>query len=96
MSQHDDRYASTDLPRTTGEFRAAPDISASTAEFKRFMGDQEQPARRGGANAWPEQPWAGKPAEGKAEPRTPNRTVLYAVGGLVILAILIAVVIAFA
>jgi hypothetical protein len=32
--------AGSDLPRTTGEFRASPDISASTAEFRAFAADQ--------------------------------------------------------
>ena len=83
MSEHDDRYASTDLPRTTGEFRAAPDISASTAEFKRFMGAEAKPERRGGASAWPEQP-----GQGSAPQRGPNRNLLYLVGALVIVAII--------
>jgi hypothetical protein len=86
MSQHDDRYASTDLPRTTGEFRAAPDISASTAEFKRFMGEQAEQDQRGGASAWPEQPWAGPAAASGS-----NRTVLYLVGALVVVALLVAI-----
>ncbi len=86
MSQHDDRYASTDLPRTTGEFRAAPDASASTAEFKRFMGEGSQPERHGGASAWPEQPWAGQPTESGS-----NRTIMYLVGALVLVAVLAAI-----
>lgn len=31
-----DPQASADLPTTTGEFRARPDISASTAQFRAF------------------------------------------------------------
>ncbi len=89
MSQHDDRYASTDLPRTTGEFRAAPDISASTAEFKRFMGEQSKQEQRGGASAWPEQPWAGQ-----APKHAPNRTVLYLAGVLVLVAVVVAIIVA--
>jgi hypothetical protein len=88
MSQHDDRSASADLPRTTGEFRAASDISASTAEFKRFMGEQDQPERRGGASAWPEQPWAGQAAN-----RKPSRTTWYLAGALVLLVVLIIILI---
>ena len=84
MSEHDDRYASTDLPRTTGEFRAAADISASTAEFKRFMGDQSEPDRRGGASAWPEQPRSGQETGS-------NRTLWYVAGGLVIVALLVVI-----
>ena len=89
MSQHEDRHAGTDLPRTTGEFRAAPDISASTAEFKRFMGEQNQQERSGGASAWPEQPWAGQ-----APKRAPNRNVLYLAGALVIVALVVAIIVA--
>lgn len=89
MSQHDDRSASTDLPRTTGEFRAAPDISASTAEFKRFMGEQDQQERRGGAAAWPEQPWAGQTPD-----RQPSRRNLYLAGALALVVVLIIILIA--
>ncbi|HEX9064155.1 MAG TPA: hypothetical protein VF843_03555 [Streptosporangiaceae bacterium] len=88
MSQHDDRYASTDLPRTTGEFRAAPDASASTAEFKRFMSEQSEQPRRGGAGAWPEQPQAGEPPQ----PRGSNRTMLY-IAGAIALVVVVAVII---
>lgn len=90
MSQHDDRYASTDLPRTTGEFRAAPDISASTAEFKRFMGEQDQKEQRGGASAWPEQPGTGQ-----APKSGPNRTMLYLAAALVIVVVIVVVIVAF-
>ena len=86
MSEHDDRYASTDLPRTTGEFRAAADISASTAEFKRFMGEQSEPDRRGGASAWPKQPASGQATAGGS-----NRNLWYLIGGLVIVAVLAAI-----
>ncbi|HXP19039.1 MAG TPA: hypothetical protein VN840_05255 [Streptosporangiaceae bacterium] len=62
MSSHDDRYARQDLPRTTGEFRAAPDLSASTAEFKAFAkaydSEPDQPWTDG---SWPAQPAAGQP-----------------------------------
>jgi hypothetical protein len=50
MSERDvDPSAGAGLPRTTGEFRASPDISASTAEFRAFADDQG-----GAADA----PWA--------------------------------------
>jgi len=50
MSEHDvNPSAGTGLPRTTGEFRASPDISASTAEFRAF-------ADGPGSDAEP--PWA--------------------------------------
>ncbi len=72
MSEHDDRYAGSDLPRTTGEFRAAPDISASTAEFKAFAANQDgEGAQRGGAGGlWPEQPGAGAAPRSKSGNRT--------------------------
>jgi len=62
MSEHDDRYSSSDLPRTTGEFRAAPDASASTAEFRAFASGLDRDSQHQGAStgAWPEQPWAGE------------------------------------
>jgi hypothetical protein len=64
MSERDNRYVGNDLPKTTGEFRAAPDASASTAEFKAFAAGQI-----GGqvtdSGSWPAQPWAGEaPASG--------------------------------
>jgi hypothetical protein len=62
MSQRDDRYARHDLPSTTAEFRATPDASASTAEFKAFAAGQDvrEDQRGSGPAAWPEQPWAGR------------------------------------
>ncbi|HEY2549411.1 MAG TPA: hypothetical protein VGI64_02410 [Streptosporangiaceae bacterium] len=36
-----DPQASADLPTTTGEFRARPDISASTAQFRAFASGAE-------------------------------------------------------
>jgi hypothetical protein len=91
MSEHDDRYASTDLPRTTAEFRAAPDASASTAEFKAFVASQDRDnlPRSGPGDAWPEQPWAGE-----ATSRIPGRTIAMIaaiVAVIVIIAIIIAV-----
>jgi hypothetical protein len=71
MSQRDDRYARNDLPSTTAEFRATPDASASTAQFKAFAAGQDvQDQQRGTApSAWPEQPWAGG-APGSRRTRT--------------------------
>jgi hypothetical protein len=68
MSQHDDRYARHDLPSNTAEFRAAPDASASTAEFKAFAAGQEvkDEQRGGGPAAWPEQPWGGRAPSGRS------------------------------
>jgi hypothetical protein len=61
MSERDARYVgneSSGYPSSTGEFRAAPDASASTAEFKRFAAGQvngTSPVTDTGS--WPEQPW---------------------------------------
>jgi hypothetical protein len=60
MSERDDRNARQDLPTTTGEFRAASDSSASTAQFKAFAAGQDiRGDQRQDGGAWPEQPWAG-------------------------------------
>lgn len=42
----------TDLPRNTGEFRARPDASASTAEFRAFARGQNTETESS------ESPWA--------------------------------------
>lgn len=91
MPEHDDRYVRSDLPRTTGEFRAAPDASASTAEFKRFVANQDQDgAQRGGRGGmWPEQPSAGG-----ATTSGSNRTIALVVAAVVVIAILIAIIVA--
>jgi hypothetical protein len=82
MSEHDDRYVRSDLPRTTGEFRAAPDASASTAEFKAFVANQDQgDAQRGGV--WPEQPSAGGATRSGS-----NRTIALVVAAVVVIAII--------
>jgi len=90
MSERDDRYARSDLPRTTGEFRAAPDISASTAEFKAFVANQD----RGGADpretegaAWPEQPWSGQAPRGNR-----SRTIAVVAAAVVIVIIVVIIV----
>lgn len=90
MPEHDDRYVRSDLPRTTGEFRAAPDVSASTAEFKAFVANQDrEDAQRGGTGGvWPEQPWAGE-----APPSNSRRTmaiVAVAVAVVIIIALVVA------
>jgi hypothetical protein len=91
MSEHDDRYASGDLPRTTGEFRAAPDASASTAEFKAFVSnlDRDDNQRTGSGALWPEQPWAGESARTGS-----GRTLAIAVGVIVALAVIITLIVA--
>jgi hypothetical protein len=92
MSDRDDRYVGNDapsLPRTTGEFRAAPDISASTAQFKAFAaGQADGSARSTDTGSWPEQPWPGEaPASG------PGRTTVLLVGGIILLVIIVVVLI---
>ncbi len=91
MSEHDDRYASRDMPRTTGEFRAAPDASASTAEFKAFASnlDRDDQQRGESGGVWPEQPWAGEPARSGS-----GRTLAIAAVAIVAIAIIVAVIVA--
>jgi len=43
--RHEDPAPSAGRPITTGEFRAAPDISASTAQFRAFAEDGSEPGR---------------------------------------------------
>jgi hypothetical protein len=88
MSERDDRYAGHDVPSNTAEFRATPDISASTAQFQAFAaGTDTRPSERTPAGSWPEQPWAGEaPAS-----RGSGRTIAIAVGVLVIVAIAVAI-----
>ena len=92
MSERDDRYVGNDLPRTTGEFRAAPDASASTAEFKKFaagsVGGQVTDS-----GSWPEQPWAGDPPVSGGGS---GRTIALVIAGVVALLVIIAVVALFA
>jgi hypothetical protein len=92
MPEQDDRYARSDLPRTTGEFRAAPDASASTAEFKAFVANQDrdgaQPGGTGGV--WPEQPWAGEAT------RSGSRRTMALVAAAVIVVIVVAIIVAVA
>jgi hypothetical protein len=91
MSEHDDdRYSRSDLPRTTAEFRATPDLSASTAEFKAFASKQDRNDQGGGrpgpGGVWPEQPWAGE-ASNRGSART--IAVIGAVVAVVVIVILI-------
>jgi hypothetical protein len=88
MSSHDDRYARNDLPTNTGEFRAAPDVSASTAEFKAFAKAYDsQPAEPWAAESWPEQPGNGIPVSVRS-----NRT-MFIVAAVVAAVVLITVVV---
>jgi hypothetical protein len=96
MSDRDDRYVGNDapsLPRNTGEFRAAPDVSASTAQFKAFAARQTDGIGHStDTGSWPEQPWPGEaPASGS------GRKSALLVGGIVLLAVIVlALVLAFA
>jgi hypothetical protein len=87
MTDRDDRYVGNDapsLPRNTGEFRAAPDVSASTAEFKAFAaGPTDGVGRATASGSWPEQPWAGDVPGGGS-----RRTTALVVGGIILLAII--------
>ncbi len=63
MSEREDGYGRRGLPKDTAEFRATPDLSASTAQFQAFArGYDSQPAEPWADQAWPKQPDAGKPA----------------------------------
>ncbi len=98
MSERDARYvgnepAGSGYPRSTGEFRAAPDISASTAEFKRFAAGQVNgsgPATDAGS--WPEQPWDGGATGGGGN----SNRMIAIVAGVVVLVIVVLAVILFA
>jgi hypothetical protein len=95
MSERDARYvgnepAGSGYPKSTGEFRAAPDISASTAEFKRFAAGQvngSSPAADAGA--WPEQPWdAGSSSSGGGS----NRMIAIIAGAAVLVIVVLAII----
>ena len=88
MSEHDDRYVRSDLPRTTGEFRATPDASASTAEFKAFVAKQDGSDAQGGGSGgvWPEQPWAGE------APRSNSKRTITIVAAAVIVLIIVLII----
>ncbi len=58
---------------TTGEFRAAPDISASTAQFRAFAEDKSEAAK-----VW----------DGAAPDRSPARIAILIAGVIVVLAII--------
>jgi len=87
MSERDDRYARNDLPSTTAEFRAAPDASASTAQFKAFAAGQDARSDQRPSGSWPEQPWAGE-APGRARP---GLAVGLVIGAVVLLVVAVAV-----
>jgi hypothetical protein len=90
MSEHDDRYARGDLPRTTGEFRAAPDISASTAEFRAFVaGRDPADGQQESGGTWPEQPWAGQ-----APTRGSRRTMTLLAAAIAVVVVIVVIIVA--
>ena len=99
MSERDDRYARQDLPSSTAEFRATPDISASTAQFQAFAAaHDDQPEQPWRADSWPEQPWRAdswpeQPSAGTQPARTSRRGAMLAVAGVVLLAVVITVIV---
>ena len=76
--RHDDPAGSAGRPLTTGEFRVTPDVSANTAQFRAFAGEQAADA---------EAPWEMK-APGRSVARLAGLVVLVAVV-LVIIAIIV-------
>jgi hypothetical protein len=78
MTERHDDQAGKGRRMTTGEFRAAPDISASTAQFQAFAEDRSE-------------------ATGTWSARVPGRSpakMAVLVGGLVVLAIIVILVVA--
>jgi hypothetical protein len=45
MTERHENPATAGLPISTGEFRATPDVSASTAQFQAFAEDSSEPGR---------------------------------------------------
>lgn len=92
MTERDDRYVGNDRqswPRNTGEFRAAQDASASTAEFKAFAAGQTSGNRPPeDTGSWPEQPWDSGTTGG-------NKRTVWLIGGGVVLVLLIVILILF-
>jgi len=78
MTERHDDHAGNGRRMTTGEFRAAPDISASTAQFQAFA--EERPDTTGTWNA--------------AVPGRNPAKVAMLVGGVVVLAIIVILVVA--
>jgi hypothetical protein len=81
MTERHDDPAGSGQPISTGEFRATPDISASTAQFQAFAENSSEPAR-----SW--QP--GVPDRNSA------RLTALIVGAVIVLAIVLILIIALA
>lgn len=73
MTERHDDLAANGRQLSTGEFRAAPDISASTAQFRAFAEDKAEPAR-----VW----------DGAAPDRSRARIAILVAGVIVVLAII--------
>jgi hypothetical protein len=73
MTERHDDQAGNGRRMTTGEFRSAPDISASTAQFQAFAEDRPDATGTWGATA---------------PGRSPAKVAILAVGVLVVLAII--------
>ena len=67
---------------STGEFRVAPDVSASTAQFQAFADSRPQSGQ-----------WS---VPGPAPKRSPNRMTAMIVGGVIVLVVVIALIAVFA
>jgi hypothetical protein len=74
MTERHSEPSASGRPMNTGEFRAMPDASASTAQFQAFAESEAQPARQ----------W-----ELGAPGRRPGRMTALVLGGIVVLAIII-------
>jgi hypothetical protein len=90
MSSHDDRFAGHNLPSNTGEFRAAPDASASTAQFKAFARAYDsQPEQPWAADSWPAQPDAGVPVRPSSRRALMIAAAVVAVVVVIVIALLV-------
>ncbi len=72
MTERHENPAASATPITTGEFRATPDVSANTAQFRAFAEESAEPGR----------PW-----EMGAPGRSVARMALLIVGVAVVLAL---------
>jgi hypothetical protein len=77
MTERHDEAAATGRSMSTGEFRAAPDISASTAQFQAFAENRAEPA---------------SPREVVAPARKPTRLIALMAAAVVVLLILVIIV----
>jgi hypothetical protein len=73
MTERHNEPAGAGRPITTGEFRATPDISASTAQFQAFAADKAETTQQ----------WASPAAD-----RSPARIALLIAAVVVVLAII--------